>query len=162
MHEGFGIRTNNKNNVFRDTGNEVESLDCFWSRLVLAIDFAHWNHSFLVDYDDSLLGALVASFDHAELEFLEPVLEFDDALICSEACLLVGIDIHGVVGSLQVYQELLTPLDCTVPLDIPEHLVHSFKLFIGISVQYLGQVVRDVLHVEWIYDESPIQLPRTT
>lgn len=93
---------------------------------------------------------LISSLDHVELEFFESLLEFYDALVCTEARLLVRAHVHRVVSPLEINEELLTPSDGTVPLHIPEHLLHPLLLFVVVRQHHFAQALGNIKDIEWV------------
>lgn len=86
------------------------------------------------------------------------MLEFNDSLVGAEAGLLVRADVHGVVSTLKINEELLTPSDGAVPLHIPKHLFHSFLLFIVVRQHYFAQVLGNIIEIEWVDEVRAIEL----
>lgn len=159
MHEFLGLGADDKDYVWRVIRNLVKCFDSLSCRFELAVLFSHWNYSFLVNDDDTFATHLVPTFNHVELKLFKALLEFDDPLICSKACLLIGTDAHGVIGSLKVNKEFKAPPDGTVSLYVLVHLFHSLLLLLCHGDHHFAQVVRYLLHVKWVYDVHTVQLP---
>lgn len=130
MHVHFRFRTDNKYNILRNARNKIQGLNSLRCWLWLSVYFSHWDHALLINNNNPLAALLVAPLHHVELELLESLLELYDALIRTEARLLVRAHVHRVVSPLEIDEELLAPADRAMPLDIAKHLLHAFLLFV--------------------------------
>lgn len=130
MHVHFRFRTDNKYNILRNARNKIQGLNSLRCWLWLSVDFSHWDHALLINNNNPLAALLVAPLHHVELELLESLLELYDALIRTEARLLVRAHVHRVVSPLEIDEELLAPADRAMPLDIAKHLLHALLLFV--------------------------------
>ena len=147
-----------KNNILRDSRNQIKCLYGFRCWLVDTVNFSHWNDTLLVNDYDSLFGLSIAWFNWLELKFLEAMFELDYPLVLTKACFLVGVYIHWIICSLKILKELLTPIKSAMPLNISKHLFHSILLFIWTRLQHFAQIWWDVNYVKWIYHKSSVEL----
>ena len=137
----------------------VKCLDSLLCRFKVPVDLLHRNDSLLVDYDEPLLRPHEARLDHVELQLLESLLEFDDALIRAKARLLIGANaVNRIIGSLEIYKELLRPTLRAVSLNVLEHLFHSLPFLLRACDHDLTDALGYLLNVPGVHHEDAVQL----
>lgn len=121
-----------------------------------SVDCLHGDDTLLINNNEPFLAIAIILFHHVELNLFETLFGSNQLPVEAETNLLILVP-DWLIGSLQIYEELLSPLESRMPLNVLKDLLHSLDLLLTLDIYRLSYSLCYLVHVIRIDGEGTSQ-----